>query len=117
MTGFTASGLISLMQDNEKKNNARRSHQESETSKPPSREELMQQYKESSFFSAGQVFGNGDGRLSTEVRDEVIRRNEARREKEAAVVSRKKTKLRGLISNTKVIKDKMESETYKLNGK
>ena len=117
MTGFTASGLMSLMQDNEKKNNARRSHQESETSKPPSREELMLRYKESTFFSAGQVFGNGDGCLGTEVRDEVIRRNEARREKEAAVVSRKKTKLRGLILNAKVIKDKMESKTYKLNGK
>jgi hypothetical protein len=60
----------------------------------------------------------GNGRLGTEVRDEVIRRNEARREKEAAVVSRKKTKLQGLlISNAKVIKDKMESKTYKLNGK
>ncbi len=38
-------------------------------------------------------------------------------EKEAAVVSRKKTKLQGLISNAKVIKDKMESETYRLNSK
>ncbi len=30
---------------------------------------------------------------------------------------RKKTKLRGLILNAKVIKDKMESETYRLNSK
>jgi hypothetical protein len=48
---------------------------------------------------------------------QVIRRNEARREKEAAVVSRKKTKLRELISSAIVVKDKMKSETYKLNRK
>ena len=56
-------------------------------------------------------------KLLLPVRDEVIRKNEARREKEAAVVSRKKTKLRGLISSAKVIKDKMKSKTYKLNRK
>ena len=41
------------------------------------------------------------------VRDEVVRKNEARREKEAVSVSRKKTKLRELILSAKVIKDKM----------
>ncbi len=40
-----------------------------------------------------------------------------RREKEAAVVSRKKTKLQELISSAIVVKDKMKSETYKLNRK
>ncbi len=79
VSGYAASGLMLSMQENEKKNNARRSHQEIETSKSPSREELIQRYKDSKFFLAGQVFGNGDGRLSTEVPDEVIRRNEARR--------------------------------------
>ncbi len=39
--------------------------------------------------------------------DEVVRKNEARREKEAATVTRKKTKLRELILSAKVIKDKM----------
>jgi hypothetical protein len=106
-----------LMQENEKKNYARRSHQESKTSKPPSHEELIQQYKDSKFLSAGQVFGNGNGPLSTEVCNEVIHRNEARREKEAAVVSRKKTKLQELISSAIVVKDKMKSKTYKLNRK
>ncbi len=81
------------MQENEKKNNARQSHQESETSKPPSREELIQRYEDSKFFLARKVFGNGDGCLSTEVCNEVIHRNEARREKEAAMVLRKKTML------------------------
>ncbi len=65
----------------------------------------------------GQVFGNGNGRLGVETRDEVIRRNEARKDKEAAVVLRKKTKLRGLISSAIVILDKMKNKTYKLNGK
>jgi hypothetical protein len=65
----------------------------------------MQRYKDSPFLTAGQVFGNGNGRLGTEVRNEVevIRRNEARKEKEAGVVSRKKMKLRELISRVKVI--------------
>jgi len=48
---------------------------------------------------------------------EVVRKNEARREKEAATVSRKKTKLGELILSAKVIKDKMKSKTYKLNCK
>jgi hypothetical protein len=43
---------------------------------------------------AGQLFGNGNGCLGAEVRVEVIPRNEARKEKDFAVVSRKKMKLR-----------------------
>jgi len=56
-------------------------------------------------------------KLLLPVRDEVVRKNEARREKEAATVPRKKTKLRELILSATVIKDKMESKTYKLNRK
>ena len=56
-------------------------------------------------------------KLLLPVCDEVVRKNEARREKEAATVSRKKTKLRELILSAKVIKDKMKSKTYKLNHK
>ena len=33
VSGFTASGLMGLMNENEKKNNARQSHQESEATK------------------------------------------------------------------------------------
>jgi hypothetical protein len=44
-------------------------------------------------LTAGQVFGHGNGWLGEEVCDEVICRNEARKDKEAAVESRKKTKL------------------------
>jgi hypothetical protein len=50
---------------------------------------------------AGQVLGNGNGYLGAEVHNEVIHRNEARKEKEFAVVSRKKMKLRELISRVK----------------
>ena len=74
----------------------------------------MKRYKDSPFLTAGQVFGNGNGRLGAEVRDEVIRRNEARKEKEAGVVSRKKMKLRELISRVKEIKDDMKGKNYKL---
>ena len=70
----------------------------------------MKRHKDSPFLTAGQVFGNGNGRLGAEVRDEVIRRNEARKEKEAGVVSRKKMKLRELISRVKEIKDDMKGQ-------
>ena len=76
----------------------------------------MKRYKDSPFLTAGQVFGNGNGRLGAEVRDEVIRRNEARKEKEAGVVSRKKMKLRELISRVKEIKDDMKGKNYKLTA-
>ena len=72
--------------------------------------------KNSQFLTAGQVFGLGNGRLGKEVRDEVIRRNEARKEKEAGVVLRKKSKLRNLISRAKLIKDKMKDKNYKLTA-
>ena len=40
-----------------------------------------------------QVFGHGNGRLGEEVRDEVICRDEARKDKEAAVELRKEKQL------------------------
>ncbi len=80
-------------------------------------EDLRKRYKESSFLTAGQVFGHGNGRLGEEVRDEVICRNKARKDKKAAVELRKKMKLRELISTAKVIKDKMKSKKFKLAGK
>jgi hypothetical protein len=63
-SGYTASGIMLLMNDNEKKNKARRSHHES------------------AFLTAGQVFGNGNCRLGVEACDKVIRRNKARKNKE-----------------------------------
>ncbi len=81
------------MHKNEKINHARQSHQESKASTRLLPEDLKKRYKESSFLMAGQAFGHGNGCLSAEVWDEVIHRNEARREKEDAIVSRKKVKL------------------------
>ena len=45
------------------------------------------------------------------------RKNEAWKDKEAAVELRKKTKLRELILSAKVIKDKINSKNVKLTGK
>ncbi len=56
----------------------------------------------------------GNGCLGMEVRDEVICRNEGSKQKEAAVVSRKKIELRNLISPAKLIKDKMKDKNSKL---
>jgi hypothetical protein len=69
---------------------------------------------DSPFLTAGQVFGNGNGRLGAEVCNEDICRNEARKEKGADIVSRKKMKLWKLISRVKVIKDEMKCKNYKL---
>jgi hypothetical protein len=44
-------------------------------------------------------------------------KNEARKDTEAAVESRKKMKLRELIFSAKVIKDKMNRKNFKLTGK
>ncbi len=90
MSGFTASGLMKLMNKSEKKNNARQSHQESKAAKTLLHNNLMKQYKDSPFLTAGQVFGTGNGCLGAEVCNEVICRNEARKKKEAGIVSRKK---------------------------
>ena len=65
----------------------------------------MKQYKDTSYLTTGYVFGNGNGCLGAEVRDEVTHRNEARKEKETTTVSKKKTKLLELVSRVKVIKD------------
>jgi hypothetical protein len=64
---------------------------------------------------AGQVFGLGNGRFGKEVHDEVIHRNEARKEKEAAVLSRK-SKLRNLNSRAKLAKDKMKNKNSTLTA-
>ncbi len=116
VSGLTASGIMSLMQENNQKNNARRLHHECQATELSSADELRKQYKDSQFLTAGQVFGLGNGRLGKEVHDEVIRRNEARKEKEAGVVSREKSKLRDLISRAKLIKDKMKDKNYKLTA-
>ncbi len=63
---------------------------------------------------AGQILGNGNGCLGTEVYNAVIYINEARKEKEATVVSWKKMKLRELISPVKMIKDKMKGRNHKI---
>jgi hypothetical protein len=105
------------MNENVKKNQARQLHQEKEAVVDLSPEELRKRYKESSFLTAGQVFGHGNGRLGEEVHDKVIRRSKARKDKEAAVESRKKMKLGELILSANVIKDKMKSKKFKLTGK
>ncbi len=114
VSGFTASELMLLMHENEKKNNALLSHHENKVTTPLSCKDLMKQYKDSPFLTACQVFRNENGHLGAEVRDEVIHRNEARKEKEFAVVSRKKMKLWEFISRVKVIKDKMKGKIFKL---
>ena len=52
----------------------------------------------------------------SEVDDEVICQDEARKDKESAVLLRKNTKLRELITRAKLIKAEMKSKTFKLTS-
>jgi hypothetical protein len=58
----------------------------------------MKRYKDSPFLTAGQGVGNANTCLGAEVCDGDIHRNEARKKKEAAIISRKNMKLQEFIS-------------------
>jgi hypothetical protein len=89
-------------------------HHESQASEAPSQEDLKNHYKDSQFLMMGEIFGVGNGCLGKEVCDEVIRRNDARKEKEAAFIWREKNKLCDLVSRSKVIKDSMKDKKFNL---
>ena len=66
-------------------------------------EELKKRYAEAKRLTSGVAFGVGNGELGTHVRDEVIRRNELRKEKKVAAVAKKGQKLRALCDAVRTI--------------
>jgi hypothetical protein len=52
VSGLYASGIMSLMQENNEKNHARL-HHECQATEPPSGDDLKEQYKDSQFLMAG----------------------------------------------------------------
>ena len=101
--GSTASDLFSLAQITHNRDNGRRDHmaEDAAAQNQLTREELMRRYKEASRFTAGTVFGIGDGMLGPEVRDEVIRCNQARDARTATVTANKKATSRKLCAECK----------------
>ena len=76
-------------------------------------EELKKRYAEAKRLTSGVAFGVGNGELGTQVRDEVIRRNKIRKEKEVAAVAKKGQKLRALCDAVRTIQRDMKKKNFK----
>ena len=73
---------MALMQNRVKKNEGVwKQNDENGTELSP--EEVKERYKEARHMTAGMVFGEGNRHLWKEVKDEVVRRNQRRKEKAA----------------------------------
>ena len=73
-------------------------------------EELNKQCKNATRFTTGVVFGQGDARLSPELRDELIRRRRAKEAKAEGIADKAKKKLRALVEEVEKIKWDMEQD-------
>lgn len=111
-SGATASNIMKLMQNTEKRNEGRRQHmgEDAANKNQLSTEELQKRYRETTRFTTGTVFGKGNGILGTEVRDEVIRRNNAKKEHDANEKKNKQSKLRVLQGKVFEIRDQMREK-------
>jgi hypothetical protein len=85
-------GKMSLVQKETALNEGRRNAYESGQPRKSS-EELTKIYSDAKRVSAGTVFGNGDGRLGSEVRDTVVARNRAADERDAAKEAKNKARV------------------------
>ena len=63
-------------------------------------------------MTIGVVFGRGDGVLGIQVRDEVIRRNAARKEKAKATEANNKKKVKELVAKVVDIWDKVAEPSF-----
>ena len=70
LSGSTASDVMTLMQNAQSKTDGRNKHMAADaaTGNQPSTEELQKRYMEAKRFTAGTVFGVGNGELGTNVR-------------------------------------------------
>ena len=74
-SGATASSIMNLMQNADKRNEGRRKNMADDVanSNQLTPEELKKRYQETKRFTTGTVFAKGNGMLGKEVRDKVIR--------------------------------------------
>ena len=109
-TGSAASDILTLMQNMKSKNEGREKHMAADDAagNKLSPEELTKRYQSLNRFTSGKVFGLGDGELGPSARDEVIRRNRLRNQREKAVVARKDQAIRKLIADVKRVRAELK---------
>ena len=115
-SGSTATHLMTLMQNQARRNEGVR-RQNDENGAELTSDELKKRYKEARRMTAGMVFGEGNGHLGKEVRDEVVRRNQRRKEKAANVAASKKAALRNLQREVEDIRASMKQPNFKFTLK
>ena len=113
--GGTARDILTRMHQSQKKNDGRNKHmaEDAAVGNRISPEELKKRYAEAKRLTSGVAFGVGNGELGTQVRDEVIRRNKIRKEKEVAAVAKKGQKLRALCDAVRTIQRDMKKKNFK----
>ena len=112
----TTEDVMSLIQKetalNEGRGNAYTSGQRRAT-----KEELTNVYSKAKRLTAGEVFGNGNGRLGEEVRDAVVARNLAADQHEATKAANRKARLRELWKKVKTVRREMKKKKFKWTNK
>lgn len=112
----TTEDVMSLIQKetalNEGRGNAYTSGQKRAT-----KEELTKVYSNAKRVTAGEVFGNGNGRLGEEVRDAVVARNLAADQHEATKAANRKARLRELWKKVKTVRREMKKKNFKWTNK
>ena len=115
-SGGTASDIMTLAQNTKSKTEGRLAHMSGDAAarNRVSPDELKKRYEAATRFTAGTVFGRGDGHLGEVVRDEVIRRNTAKINSDIASVEKKKKDLRDLRDAVLKIRVEKESPSFKM---
>jgi hypothetical protein len=108
----TTENVLSLMQKETALNQGRRNAYTSGHTRA-TREELTNVYSKAKRLTAGEVFGNGNGRLGKEVRDAVVARNRAADQREAMQAANKKARLRELWKKVKKVRHEMKKKDFK----
>ena len=90
-SGHIASDVMAIMQNAKNKADGARRHMADDDAADNilSPEELQKRYKQASRLTAGTAFGRGNGMLGPELRDEVIRRRNAKRRNDKAKAKKK----------------------------
>ena len=107
----TTEEIMSLIQNeaavNEGRRNAYTSGQTQVT-----REELTNIYSNAKRLTAGEVFGNGNGRLGPEIRDAVVARKQAADQHDAAKEAKNKARLRELWKKVRKVRREMKKTDF-----
>ena len=90
-SGHIASDVMAIMQNAKNKADGARRHMADDDAADNilSPKELQKRYKQASRLTAGTAFGRGNGMLGPELRDEVIRRRNAKRRNDKAKAKKK----------------------------